>query len=211
MAYDFSSDTVYMVGGRNNNNLYTVNQTSGAATLIGSHGISDLFAIAFDTTTNTLFGTQFSNGSGLFSLNTSNGSATTINAAMGIGIGGLTYNHVTDDLVGMNDGAGDIYSIDRTNGSQSLIHNGAFVNDSGFTFDADKNLYWDIDFSGNLYSYDIANNFARTTHLTGLGSFDGAVYLNEVTQEQPNDIPEPTTLAILALGLMGLASRKFRK
>lgn len=211
LAYDFNTDTLYMAGGRDNNSLYTVNQNTGAATLIGNHGIQDLFAIAFDTTNNVLYGTQFSRGQGFYTLNTSNGSATTINNQMLNGIGGLTYNHTLDELIGMNDGPGDIFSIDRANGAQTLIHDGGNVNDSGFTYDADNNFYWDIDYSGNLFSYDIDNGYARTTHLTGLGNFDGAVYLNSGNAQPPVGVPEPSTLAILSCGIIGLVLRKRKR
>jgi hypothetical protein len=207
LAYDSNTDTVYMAGGRGNNNLYTVNQATGAANLVGSHGINDLFGLAFDSLNNTLYGSQFAGGSGLFSLNTSDGSSTTINASMGSPMGGLAYNSLTDMLVGINDGGGNLYNINRTNGTQTLLGNGGSLNDSGLAFDADKNLYWDVDYSGNLFSYDPTNNYARTTHLSGLGSFDGATYLN--TTSVP--VPEPSTLAIFALGMIGLASRRLKK
>ncbi len=67
--------------------------------------------------------------------------------------------------------------IERT--LRTLLFNGHAVNDSGLTYDPDKNLFWDIDFSGNLFSYDPTNAFARTTHLTGLGSHDGLAYLTQ--------------------------------
>jgi hypothetical protein len=40
---------MYWVPGRGNNNLYTINVSTGAATLVGSHGITDMFALAYDT------------------------------------------------------------------------------------------------------------------------------------------------------------------
>ncbi|TRY31378.1 PEP-CTERM sorting domain-containing protein [Aliiglaciecola sp. M165] len=208
LSYDSNSDTLYMVGGRNNENLYTVDMTTGNASLVGSHGIRDLFAIAFDTTSGMLYGSQFSGGTGLFSLDVSTGAATTINAAMATGIGGMTYNAVSDILVGMNDGAGDLYNVNRANGDLTLLFDGPFVNNSGLAFDDEKDVYWSIDYSGNLFSYDNGNGFARTTELSGLGNFDGLAYINE-SVTQPNDIPEPGALALFALGLLGL--RKVRR
>ena len=60
------------------------------------------------------------------------------------------------------------------------------------------NRLLDIDWSGNLYSYDIANGYTRTTLLTGLGAHDGLAYIGS--------IPEPGTWALLlsGLGLLGV-------
>jgi len=207
-AYDPNSDTMYAIGGRNNNALYTVDRGTGAATLVGNHGISDLFGLAYDSLNDVLYATQFSRGSGLYSLDTSTGAATTINGAMANEIGGLAYNSLTDQLIGIEDGAGDLYDLNRANGAQTLLFNGSFVNDSGLAYDPDMNLYWDIDYSGNLYSYDPTNGYARTTHLTGLGSFDGLTYLYS---RGPVDTPAPAPLALLGLGLMGFGLMRKRR
>ena len=49
LAYDSNSDTMYMIDGRGSQSLYTVDRNTGAATLIGRHGISDLFGLAYDS------------------------------------------------------------------------------------------------------------------------------------------------------------------
>jgi len=210
-AYDPNSDTMYLIDGRGaNNSLFTVNRTTGAASLVGSHGVNDLFGLAYDSMNNVLYGSQFSGGRGLYSLDTGTGAATVINSAMGVGIGGLAYNSLTDQLIGIRDGSGDLYDINRTTGGQSLLFNGASVNDSGLTYDPDLNLYWDIDFNGNLFSYDPNNGFARTTHLSGLGSFDGLTYLTTAINTSTN-VPEPAPLALLGFGLLGLGFMRRRK
>lgn len=202
LAYDSGNQVLYMVGGRGNNALYTVDLLTGAATLVGSHGVNDLFGLEFDSSTGTLYGTQFSNGSSLYSLNTTTGAATLI-GDMGRGIGGLAYNSATDQLVGSEDGAGDLYSIDRATGALSLLYDGDFVDDSGLAYDPDLNVYWQIDWNGNLYSYDIGNGYARTTLLSGLGSHDGLAYI------AGDSVPEPSTWMLSAGGLLALiASRK---
>jgi hypothetical protein len=111
-------------------------------------------------------------------------------------IGGLAYDSLNDRLVGMQDGAGDLYEISRTDASQSFLYDGAYVNDSGLAFDSDKDLFWDIEWNGNLFSYDPTMGFARTTHLTGLGSHDGLAYVSSASPA----VPEPSSLALFGIG-----------
>lgn len=172
LAYDPGSQTMYAVPGRNNNSLYRVNLNTGAATLVGPHNVIDMFGLAFDTSTNTLYATQFSQGTSFYRLNTSTGAATLI-ANMGRGIGGLAYDYRGNRLIGVEDGAGDLYDINRSNGATTLLYNGPYCNDSGLAYDPERNYLWGIDWNGVLYYFDVNAGFARTDVRSGLGSHDG--------------------------------------
>ena len=185
LEYVAGSDTLYMIDGRGSQGLYTVNRTTGAASLVGIHGINDLFGLAFDSTNNVMYGTQYAGGSGLYSLNLTTGAATLI-ANMGVGIGGLAYDSLNDRLVGITDGAGDLYSINRSTGARTLLFDGPFQNDSGLAFDHDQNLFWDIDWAGELYTYDPTNGFNRTTELSAMGSHDGLAYVIPTVSLSPS-------------------------
>jgi DNA-binding beta-propeller fold protein YncE len=206
LAADHSTNTLYMLGGRGNDNLYTVNLTSGHSTLIGSHGVTDLFALAYDSANSTLYGGQFSGSNGFYSIDTSTGAATLI-GNMPQGIGGMTYRPDTNQLIGVNDGSGDLYSIDPTNGSQTLLASPGGNDDSDIAFAANRNALYDADYVGNLYQYD-ANTYARTTIAAGLGSLDGLEYMGSSSAATP----EPGSLALLVgMGISGAVFLKRRK
>jgi uncharacterized protein YjiK len=202
MAYDPNSDTLYMIDGQtSNSSLYTVNRTTGQATLIGASGANSLFGLAFDSTNNVLYGSQLDSPRKLYSLDTMSGSATNIDpmdGGMSAGIGGLAYDSNRDMLVGILDGSGALYDIDRSTGDQTFLATTA-TNNSGLAYDSDQDLFWDIDFSGNLYSYDPNNSYAQTKIiLPGLGAHDGLAYVSSV--------PVPAAIWLFGSGLIGLVS-----
>jgi hypothetical protein len=196
LAYDANTATLYMIGGRSNDNLYTLNQSTGAATLIGNHGRDDLFGLAFDTLNNVLYGSHLYGNTELVTLNTVTGAATVV-GSMDVGIGGLAYDSNRDQLVGVNDGPGDLYGINRATAATTMLLDTDFVNDSGLAYDPDLDLFWDIDFDGNLITFDPSNGYARTSIVSGLGSFSGLAYKAVV--------PEPASLLLASLALLSIS------
>lgn len=209
MAFDGNSQTLYMVGARGNENLFTVDVTTGAATLVGNYGITDLFGLAYDSTNDVLYGTQFVAGGGLFTLDTTTGAATLV-ATIADRIGGLAYDVDNDRLIGISDGTGNIYEINRNDASQTLLASPGTTNNSGLTYDPDLGVFWDADQNGNLFQYDPATGFSRTEVLNGLGSLDGLAYQTQGVTPPPPALPVPTlslvanAMLILALAFVGL-------
>ena len=82
LAYDTSTGTLYGISGRGGESLYSINTSTGAATLIGNYGLSDLFGLAYSPATDRILGSQFlgSGNSNLYSLNRSTGAPTLIGA-----------------------------------------------------------------------------------------------------------------------------------
>jgi len=175
LGWDSSTSTLYMIGGRPSQALYTVDTNTGAATLVGSHNVNDLFGLAYDSKNDALYASVFTAGQPLYTLNRSNGSATP-GPALSQRLGGLAYNSRDDDLIGVHDGAGDLYSIDRNTGRLTLLYDGPYTNDSGLAYDPEKHVLWDIDWNGTLCYFDIANGYQRTDVKTGLGPHDGLAF-----------------------------------
>ncbi|MEX0703295.1 MAG: PEP-CTERM sorting domain-containing protein [Planctomycetales bacterium] len=215
---DPNTNTIYGVAGHSGTGLYTIDPTTGAASLVGSHGVTDLFGLAFDSKNNVLYGTQISSTGQLYQLNTTTGAATAVGPLSGaLGIGGLAYDALRDMLVGWYDFGGDLYAIDRTTGAATLLVDGPAARDGGLAYDADRDVIWGVDLtnSGTLFSLDPNNGYARTNHLTGLGgSPTGLAYINapnpnSILNNPPNPdpppalrTPEPTSLA--AFGVAGV-------
>lgn len=207
LGYASATQTLYMIGGRGNNALYTVNTATGAATLVGAHGINDMFGLEFDNSTGRLFASAF-NGQ-LYELNTSTGAATLIGNT-GVGnLGGLAYNSATGQFMGVSDGAGDLYNINRTTAASALVFNGSNNNNSGLAYDTALNRLWDIDWTGVLRYYDGNAGFAETIALTGLGSHDGLAYVPSGVP--PLAAPEPATLALIGTVLLPVLGAVIRR
>ena len=209
-GYNPANGVFYMTSGREDGSLYSVDLTTGAATLIGVSGIGQLFGLEYNDATDTLYGTQFGDFgdpmSGLFAIDMQTGVATTINPQMTRDIGALAYNSRTNQLVGVSELIGDIFAIDPTTGAQTLLNDGAFINDGGFTYDRDTNLFWYSEVGGNLYTIDPENDYARTLVGTGFGDLSGLGYMpNAVTP----GVPEPASWAMM-IGGFGLAGGAMR-
>jgi hypothetical protein len=175
LAFDTSTNTMYMSNGWGSNpsNLYKVNLTTGAATLVGSTGVVGLFGLTYDPTTNKLFSSISTSGTGFYEVNKATGVATFIGNP-GVYLDGLTYVGSTGDIAGLYAGPGSLHKVDRATGGSSLLSaGGGFVNNCGIAWGAATNTIYSIDWSGELYAFDVANSYARTTVTSGLGAYDG--------------------------------------
>jgi hypothetical protein len=196
LAWDSRAEQMYMVTGFADTNFYEVDIATGAATLVGSHGFNDMFGLAYDPTTDTIYSSRSTRGTGFYSIDPASGAATFIGDP-GENLDGLAYDSTRDMIVGGLAGPGDLYDIDRSDGSATLLYDGIFFNNCGMAYDPETDMFWMIDWSGDLYTFDPADGYSRTLVMSGLGAHDGLEF-----------IPEPGALALLALG--GLAALRRR-
>ena len=175
LAYDESTGTFYMIDGRGVQGLHTVDLATGAATLIGIHGITDLFGLTLDTSTNTLYASAFS-PPGLYAMDVGTGVANFVGNP-GLNLDGIAYDATRDQVVGITAGPGDLWVVNRSNGALSFLSNYGFVNNCGLAYAPTADLYYAIDWSGVIYSWDPNAGYSRTiVSNTGI-PHDGFVYI----------------------------------
>lgn len=130
--------------------------------------------------------------------------------------GDFHFNTSTGDMVNIGTGTGGyLYSLGEMIGASSNWSNGSsFVgttNFSGIMNFGDSGIFGlSFQLAGQTH-YGWVNisendNGTQSIHGWGYESVAGRAIAAGVTE-----VPEPSTLAVFALGLMGLASRKFKK
>jgi len=185
VAYDFgdcawnpATNTLYMTEGRPNNSLYTVNLTTGAATLVGVHGVVDLFALAYHPPSNSLVGVGGDRN--LYGFNLSTGAATLIGPT-GItnGGNGLVWDSARNALVLLtaNFGGADLYTVNVATGQATPLAASPGIDNNGLTYDPVIDRYWSADYQGDLFQYDPTNSYARATLDSGLGPHTCIAYV----------------------------------
>lgn len=199
LAYDTNDNIMYMIGGRGNNSLYTVNLDTGAATLVGAHGIDDLFGLTYDSSTGTLYATTRFRSESLYTIDQTTGASTLVGGiSPAPGLDGLAYDTNRDRLVGLYSGPGDLYEVNRANGSTTLLNDGDVVNNAGLAYDSVNDQYWYLDFSSTLATIDPDTFQRQTRAILTNQSYDGLAYV----------IPTPASAALL--GIAGLATTRRR-
>ena len=179
-AWDAADGKLYMSDGRSTNSLYTINLATGAATLVGVHGLEDMFALAWDSATSTLYGAAGSYPNyNLYRMNQTTGAATLV-GSLGIleYLSGMAWESKRSELIGISAGFATIYSINTTTGIATATGGAGLVNDNGLAYDPVIDRLWVADYNGNLYSLDAGNlSYGRTTEATAIESHTCITYV----------------------------------
>jgi len=197
LAYDSTNGTMYYSGGRGDENLYTVNLTSGAATLVGSDGQTDMFALGYDPATNSLYGGA-ADSSTFGSVSMSNGAFTPIGNAGGLYTEGLTYNSSTSQMILSS--PTELFNIDVVTAATTLLGNIGGGNDNGIAYDSVRNVYWIYNYNGQIVEQDATTLAVLQTLTPGLGEGTSIAYVGAPA-------PEPASMALFGLGALGLLRR----
>ena len=170
-AFNTATDVMYAVDGRGAKSLYRVSLTTGAATLVGAHNVTDMFALAYDAGNGLLYGVA---GDGnLYRFNTTSGAATLVGATGATAtINGLAWDTTRSRLVAITSGLSGaiVYSVNVSTGAATALATGLpGIDNNGWTYDPVIDRLWALDYGGNVFQYNPAT-FARTTIATGAGN-----------------------------------------
>jgi Divergent InlB B-repeat domain len=158
-AWDTTNNTLYMVP-RSNTNLYRVNTTTGATTVVGNHGISDMRALAF----NPVSGTMYAHASGdLFTINLSTGGTTLVGPSNVGTLDAMAWDPVRNRMVGVlsDFSGGTLYTVNLTNGAVTNLGPAGPLDDAGMAYDAKIDSFWAVDLGGQLFQYNPNAGMAR--------------------------------------------------
>lgn len=169
LAWDRVAQKLYMVDGRGAKSLYVMDTTTGAATLIGPHGLNDLFSIGVAPT--GLYGIAQTAGNVLYKLDTTTGAATQVAAIAPTVNGymeGLVYDSAHDRMMSMNNN-GEFHVVDVTTAGVAKLAGNTDMNDFGMTYDPYVDRYYTMDYNARLQAFD-STSFAPTVVKSALGS-----------------------------------------
>jgi hypothetical protein len=183
--------------------LYKVNSSTGATTLVGNLG-------SVSGTANALVfgadGTLYMAGSSLYSVNTSTGAASAI-GAIGFQSGGdLAF--IGGDLYMASNG-NQLIQVNVATGAGAVIGNLGVASMFGLATPDNVNLYGVAGQSVYLVNTTTgAATFQSTFAPTLSGGAFGLAFLTEAGGG--GNVPEPGTLALVAVALLGAAARRRR-
>jgi len=212
LAYD--RDTDRLLGVSYDNYLYSINRTSGAATLVGPLGggpqLVQFPGLGYDSTSHTLYlsTSPFSDAgvykSSLYRVNTLTGAATKVADFPGNTIvDSLAYNPNAHVMYGVSSATDKIYEVNTTTAALREIAdiNWPFLIYTGAAYDAasDK-LYWTDAGRSALY---FRNMSTGESGLIGVSAG-----LMEVRGLAFTPVPEPSVAVLAAVGVSAVLVRR---
>lgn len=192
-----SDDTLFAIalsGG-----LFTLNPDTGTPSLVGNTGIREPVGLTFNPSTGALL--ALSNEGQLFSLNPATGASSLIGNT-GQVQRGISFSPA-GDLFGFSL-QGDLFRVNPLTGAPTFVGSSGvpitlIAEDSTFTPDGRLFL---ADFGGNIFQINPATGNRTLVGQAG----PGQSILGLATLPAALDVPEPSSVALLGLGALGLAA-----
>ena len=163
-----AASVTYLADGQTDS-LYTVDVTTGAASLIGSFGIDATFVgLAYDSTNDELFISSITGGSPapsfLYRVDQGSGAATLVGNTGITNVTGLAFDAATGELFASSGADDSLYRVNPSNASASFVGSlGVGVGGNGLAYDqANQQLYLSDGNTDNLYRVNPATGAATT-------------------------------------------------
>ncbi|MFT5298148.1 MAG: hypothetical protein ACI9VT_002594 [Psychroserpens sp.] len=107
-------------------------------------------------------------------------------------------------------GCGGYFNLPQS-GKQWIGTSSAF-NNWGFNLIDDNTWqHYEVSFAATSFVFALEDWAGVGSNIAGDAYFDNIRFSDDGFASSTATVPEPTTLAIFALGMMGLASRRFKK
>ena len=166
-AWNPSDATLYMVDGATNaKGLYRVNLTTGAATLVGVHGVTNLLAIAYHPPTNQFYAVALEAGNNLYRINPATGAATLVGPTNVQQVEGLAWDSKRNVMMALSFVTATLYTLDLSTGAPTTVTSQQLLGQLGMTYDAVRDRFWIADTNTGILQLDPNNGFARSTIAT---------------------------------------------
>lgn len=176
LAYVPESRTLYALPGSGAQDLYTVDLLTGAATVVGTHGQSDMRALAWDSSTGTLYAARFWNPHEVFVIDPATAALTSVGDP-GFDVEALGYDSLRDQLIGMDLWTGDLYTVDRTTGAGTFLANDGPLDLGGVAYVPSEDALYVMTWGSQFYRYDPNDGYRRTLVSGQLPTYGGLAYV----------------------------------
>jgi hypothetical protein len=167
---------LYATGTESGGELYTINATTGEATVVGMLGVPELHAMTIRPTDRKIYGLRAEgNSTTVYKIDTQSGASV---PAMSIPLGNLRAISFSrgDSLFGATS-SGDVYRIDAATGTPVLLGHSPGLIYSGLSFSPTSGTLWaSVRFPiDSIYTIDVTTGLPTFIGITGFQSLTRAI------------------------------------
>jgi hypothetical protein len=179
-AWDPVAERLYATDGRGNNQLLTLDLSTGAATAVGTHGIVDLFSLAYHPPSQQFYAASRAVPRPVYRVSGLTAVATEVGSALR-GVDGLAWDTQRNMMLAVSANSGPaggfLTTMDLQTGATTMFGSMPSINSLGVTYDPGRDLFWVVDVDGRIITLDPADNFAAMSRGTLQGQNSCVAYV----------------------------------